>query len=415
MLWLLQLAAHINPIGPSFAPHFVAQADAWLHGRWNVAMAPGTVDTADVRGKVYILYPPFPAILLLPFVAIFGRATSDTLFTAVLASGNLALLYLLFEQARANGWTRHTRQENLFLSILLAFGSINLWLSLGGSMWFTAQVVGMTLSLGALLLAFRRHYGWSAVLIGCALLTRATLVLGAPLLLWLAWDDLGRHSTMGTFVRSLLARRPDWTALPWRRLLSVATPISTAAVLWLVRNALVFGSPLESGYGIVLRQQYPDAKYGVFSLRYIPANIIANFFNFPRITYVGPHDLHPTIDLLNQGIGVSVFVTTPLFLLLFWRNRAFNPLRAALWSTLGLMVLAILPFHEAGWFQFGARYLFDGYPYAFLLLMLNEMPIARGQGKGRRVDWRILALGLLGICINIMGAIEVWTGHMYRL
>jgi hypothetical protein len=79
------------------------------------------------------------------------------------------------------------------------------------------------------------------------------------------------------------------------------------------------------------------------------------------------------------------------------------------------MVLAILPFHEAGWFQFGARYLFDGYPYAFLLLMLNEMPIARGQGKGRRVDWRILALGLLGICINIMGAIEVWTGHMYRL
>ena len=37
------------------------------------------------------------------------------------------------------------------------------------------------------------------------------------------------------------------------------------------------------------------------------------------------------------------------------------------------MLIPILLFHASGWYQFGARYLFDLYPFAFLLLALNEV------------------------------------------
>ena len=123
------------------------------------------------------------------------------------------------------------------------------------------------------------------------------------------------------------------------------------------------------------------------------------------MTFTGPFDRHPVFDMLNQRFAVSVFVTTPLFLFLFWRNRRVNLLRAMLWVTIGLVVVAVLLFHASGWQQFGARYLFDGYAYAFLLLALNEV----------RVDWRFFALGALAIVINLMGAHQFWTWHILHL
>jgi hypothetical protein len=98
-------------------------------------------------------------------------------------------------------------------------------------------------------------------------------------------------------------------------------------------------------------------------------------------------------------------VTTPLFLLLFWRNRTFSAMRVALWTVIGLVVIAVLLFHAAGWYQFGARYLYDAYPFAFLLLALND----------EHIDWRFVALGLLGVAINLLGAHQWWTGHIIHL
>lgn len=128
----------------------------------------------------------------------------------------------------------------------------------------------------------------------------------------------------------------------------------------------------------------------------------------------GPFDRHPALDLLNTGVvyqgfdgGVAcgVFVTTPLFLLLFTRNSRFNPLRAALWVTLGLFLAALLPFYSTGAYQFGARLLYDAYAYAFLLLALSDV----------RADWRFAVLGLLGFAINVLGALQVWTDVMLHI
>jgi hypothetical protein len=403
-IFAFQVAFHINSFGVSNAPHYVYQAYSFLHGRWDLDLPAKTTDVVVINGKHYIVYPPFPAIVLMPFVAIFGLNTSDVFITAVLSAINMGLLYLLLEQLRGSGFTRRIWIENVCITLLLYYGSINLWLSLGGRMWFTAHILAMTCSLVALLLALRRHYAWATVALGCAFFSRPTAIFALVFILYLAWQDVGRERLVERFLASLWARLPDWSAIPWRRLAAPLAVTAGIVVLYLLRNAIVFGSPLESGYDILLRQKYPIVAHGPFNIRYVPTNIIANFFTFPLITFTGAFDRHPLMNMDNNGVAVSVFVTTPLFLFLFWRNRRFSMTRAALWVTLGLVVAAVLLFHASGWYQFGARYLYDGYPIAFVLLVLNDV----------RVDWRFAALGLIGIVINILGAMQFWTGIVPR-
>jgi hypothetical protein len=393
-----QLVLGIMPFGISRAPHYIYQAESFLRGRWDITPPGPLHDAIKLHGKVYVVYLPFPALVMLPFVAMFGSHTSDIFITTVISALNLPLLYLLFEQARVNGLAARSPRENLIISLLLYFGSINLYLSLGGEVWLTAQIICMACALASLLLALRRCYGWSAVLLGCAFFTRAPMALGFPPLLYLAWQDAGHDPALDRFVQSLWHRKPDWRDIPWRRLGPPAVIGVSLVGLYLLRNALVFGSPLESGFGIQTRQDYPYITHGLFSIAYVPRNLIVEFLTFPHITFAYPFALRPQLDLIGNGIGMSVFATTPLFLFLFARNSRFSGLRLALQIAVALIVIETLLFSGTGWYQFGARYLFDAYPFAFLLLAISE----------RRVDWRFVALGMFALVINVAGASQFW-------
>lgn len=403
---------HINLLQPSHSPHFVYQAQALLQGHWDIALPLSATDVILLHGKHYIIYPPFPAIALMPFVAIWGLQTSDVLFTAVVAALGVSFLYLMFEQARANGLTTRPWLHHALMTLLLFFGSIYWWLSLGGSVWFTAQILCVVSTLIGLFLGLRRKYFAASLLLMCAFFSRPTAIFGFIFLLALAWDDAGLDPHLARFLtapmralRERSLRAIELAAIPWRRLAPVLATIALLFALYGVHNALIFGSPFETGYDILMRQRYPQIHYGQFSWRYVPANIIANFFNFPIVKFSGPWDLRPTIDMTNGDMSISVFLTTPLFLLLFWKNRTRSVLRGALWLTIIFVVIEVLFFNASGWAQFGARYLFDGYPYAFLLLALNDTPF----------DWRFVALGLLGVGINMLGAIAFWAHHIFRL
>lgn len=398
-LWIFEKALYIGIHSVSPVNYFVYQAESFLHGRWDLNLSPTFTDIVTIHGKYYIVYPPMPAIVLMPFVAIFGLQTSDVLFTAICSALNLSILYLVLEQVRENGFTRRRSIENVCISLLLWLGSISLWMSLGGEMWFTAQILCMTFTLLALLSAFRRYFALASLLLGCAFFCRATVIFGYVFLLYLAWQDAGVEPHIERFIASVWRRTPAWSAIPWRRLAGPFAVMVGIVLLFMLRNMIVFGSPLDSGYNVLITQKYPEVTTGPFNISYVPANIVANFFSFPQTLFSGAFDRHPVLDVINNGTAVGLFVTTPLFLFLFWHNKRFSATRTALWITLGFMVIAILLFHASGWYQFGARYLFDGYPFAFLLLALTDT----------RVDWRFAALGYFGVFINVMGAYQFWT------
>lgn len=57
--------------------HYVHQARAFLHGRLDIPEPFGNV--ATYRGRHYVVFPPFPAVLITPLVAVFGSHTRTTI------------------------------------------------------------------------------------------------------------------------------------------------------------------------------------------------------------------------------------------------------------------------------------------------------------------------------------------------
>src|SRR4029079_3840747 len=52
-------------------------ADAFLHGRTDIERELGPWDVIRVGSKVYVPFPPFPAVVLMPLVAIVGPLVAD--------------------------------------------------------------------------------------------------------------------------------------------------------------------------------------------------------------------------------------------------------------------------------------------------------------------------------------------------
>lgn len=393
-LILTSIKLGLNPFGSS-NNHFVYQAQSFLEGRLDIPHFTHE-DIILVNGKHYIVYPPFPALVMMPFVAIWGMSFSDIFFVQVFSALNVVLLFWLLETLRVSGRSSRTFQQNFILSFFFFFGSINFYLSLGGTMWFTAHILAATCTLAFMLLAFKRRYVLSAFCLGCAFLTRAPAVAGLPLLLYLFLDEQAPLTAW----RALR----DWLPqVPWRKLALALAPLLVTFLVFLARNALAFGSPWETGYSILIQQLYPQVQYGVLGPHYILSDFVANFLNFPTFSFRDAFDISPGVDFLDGGIGLSVFATTPIFLFLFFvRNRQSSALRKVLWLVVGLVVAATLLYHAAGWFQFGSRYLFEVYPYAFLLLALSEVEFT----------WRFYVLGLVGIVVNLLGAQQFWTAFV---
>src|SRR5438067_1602761 len=84
MLWLFiclaaiyVLCAWVHTVGQPLSDnqHFIYLADGWLHGHLYLHdMPPDTGDYTLYNGHWYVAFPPLPAVLLLPVVAIFHLA-----------------------------------------------------------------------------------------------------------------------------------------------------------------------------------------------------------------------------------------------------------------------------------------------------------------------------------------------------
>src|SRR5579872_3327475 len=132
--------------------HYALLADAWLHGRQDLANGPPPYamgnDFAQFHGKTYISFPPLPAILMLPFVKLAGspEAFRDGQFIVELAGIAPAVLFLVLEKLRRTGRSPRSERQNLALSLLYAFGTVYFFTAVEGTVWFAAMVVASAAS-----------------------------------------------------------------------------------------------------------------------------------------------------------------------------------------------------------------------------------------------------------------------------
>jgi hypothetical protein len=361
-------------------PDFYYLADAFLHGRTWLELALGPHDVVIDGARVYVPFAPFPAFVLAPLVALVGPVTAagwEPVVNALLATAGLALLWRLAGRLGVASLTDRT-----WLLVLFGFSTATWWVTMRGGVWHTGQLIASILTFLGLLEAFgRRRPLVMGLLAGAAFLTRATLLAALPYWGWRSLPGRVRSRLPAGMTHAIRvgARQAAWLALGF-------APAFAFALLY---NAVRFGNPLESGYGLATLPPFLEARreLGVFSLAHLGMNLEYFLWHLGR-----PIEDFPWFK--PDGLGLSVFLTSPGLLLAVradWRERE----AIALGITALMILVPSLLYYGGGWWQFGYRYALDAFPF---VMALCAMAAARhGIGWG----WR--ALILFGIAVNLYG------------
>ena len=366
----------------SNAPHFIYQADAFLKGQLALAADPPNLnDWVLEKGRWFVSFPSFPAILMLPFVWVNGLQFNDVPLTVLFGSLNVALVWLLLRRLSESGDSARSPGEDAVLALLFGFGTLAWYCCIRGEVWFTAETIGVTLTCAYLLAAHRAAHPFLAGLflaLGAA--TRTPIVFATPFFLGelvipngqFSWNDL--KDRRYAVIRSL-------------SLFILASIIVGLPFLWM--NYERFGDWSEFGHRHLFNNRVNDqiAHYGLFSYQFLERNLHDAFTRLPLIRSVYP----PRIDF--DGEGMSLFITTPLFLFLL-RPKQVPRLHRVLWITVACVALPGFFYQNSGYYQFGYRFSLDYTPELMVLLAV---------GGHRLRGWAAVA-GIAGVVVNAWGA-----------
>jgi hypothetical protein len=362
--YVILACLHKSIFKASDVAYFNYLADAFLHGQLNLRIIPPLqTDLSLFQGKYYLYWSPMPAIILMPFIAVYGIGFSDFLFTICLGSINVGLMALLFQQACKHQILNLTKAQRGLQVVFLSFGTVLITLAPFGRVWFTGQLVGLCFTILAYLAAIslQGYPAWflTGLALAGALLTRNELVLVG---VWPAVYLIVKH-----FNRNKLWRLFGMAALS-------LSPILLGVAGLGAYNYLRFGSFTDDGLAYHLMNvnfQADFARYGVFNLYYLPTNFIYQFIAYPFL------------NTPNLFTGGSLFLLSPLFLAAFWGMMIGKPR----WSTIALVLsilltdIPILLLMGTGWMQFGPRYTLD-FMVPLLLLTALGLPSIKQSVSG---------------------------------
>jgi hypothetical protein len=437
------LAVYIlsNPSRGNFYNHFVWQADAFDHLR---AWIPFPYRDADFDnsyfqdvlpkgdGTALLPFPPLPAILLMPFVKIWGLATNAALLCAILGAINVGFAWRLT--------TRLTDKVEVAVlaTAFYGFGTVAWYAAMLGSTWFFAHVVASAFLLLAITRsidaerdeALRRALG---VVTAPPPTVRSVLgaVRAGPAATWrafLGFLDGAQFKAGLLFGLAGLSRLTVMFGAPFfvvvggggsfaRRAVSAGAGAAVPIAMLIGYNFLTTGHPTltHPAYDFLYKSEYTPREefrhldWGIEDPRYLPQNGGIMLAWPPRIA---PNLRDPgtpcaanLLDPMNAAcpiaapdpIGMSLLLTSPAYLLIApllvaaWRRRI------VLGSVLavGSIALVNVMHFSQGWVQFGYRFSNDFAPFALVMVTIAIARIGL-----RRTTW---ALVLSSIAVNAWG------------
>jgi hypothetical protein len=324
---------------------FFYLADAFLHGRTWLEQRPGLNDVILVDGRSYVPFAPFPAIALMPLVAVLGPVGADEVesgVNAILAASGVGMCWWLLGRIGVASLV-----DRAWLVVLYGFSTQILWVTARGGVWHTGHLIASLLTFAALIEVWgRRRALLVGLLAGAAFLTRAPLAFAVPsyALLLVPGDGL-----------------PHPRELPWRRWIWLGLGVTPAVIGFFAYNQVRFGTPFESGYALATLPPFLEAQraQGLFSLVHVPMNLDYFLVHLPRPIAEFPY-------FRPDGLGMSVLLTSPG--LLFALRADWRQPRA--WWLAAAVILVLIPtllYYGGGWLQYGYRYFLDSVPFVMAL------------------------------------------------
>lgn len=449
----------------NFYNHFVWQASAWLEGhadiRYPVYAYQGlgasndyfqdVLETTDAQGQPtgrgLIPFPPLPAVVLLPFVALFGLTTNAQLIATILGALDVGLAFWVLGRLPVRPSVR------LATTVFFGLGTVFWYAAELGSTWFLAHVVAVGLTLLAVgvaldadprALAGAAHDDWedprdraggpparsalaaagpspsasasvarsawrtawpldgrqvlAGLLLGLAATARLTVVLGLPFF-------------------ALVGGGGGWVRRGLSAAVGAAIPIAGLLVYNLVSTGHLFSPVYEhlyqteiSFYPPIFPYLHYHADWSIEDPRYIPQNLVLMLAGLPQLlpscdVQGAPAGILQTVCRLQpRADGMSLLLTSPALLLGVPALRAWGKGRIVTGAGLAILLIAIadLMHFSQGWVQFGYRFSNDFIPFLLLIVAL---------GMDRLGGVTRLAVVLIGlsIAVNLWGV--AW-GHI---
>jgi hypothetical protein len=480
---LVALALVVYPLSHPFRyyDHFEWQALAFLEGQTAIrypvaatATSPGNDFFQDVlpvsttRGVIPV--PPLPAVVLMPFVAIWGLAANGQLVFAILGAIDVGLAWWVLGRLPVRTSVR------LLTTLFLGFGTVLWYAAQIGTTWYQAHVLAVGLALAAIGVALgadrdaarseddvfddreafegleaRERAGIEAapdalgrparlaalvpdrrqflagLLFGLACTSRLTVAFAAPFFL-------------------LVGAGGTWQRRGWSAALGAGIPIALLVVYNVVSTGHVFHPGYQHLYELEANFYTPlnyNLDWQIEDLRYLPQNARIMFLDTPvwnptevpaalgggRTLCVEPGAVRGIFDwdcplVLPKDTGMSILLTSPAYLLGLGAIRwGFGRSRLVTGASLAVLIVAIvnLMHFSQGWVQFGYRFSLDFAPWAILLVAIGferiaaaTGPAASGDGPGdasRAVVRRTVARGLVGLAVALVVAsilVNVW-------
>ncbi len=390
-LAIYSLTAGVSLARHSLAPHVGYLAESFLHGLLDLIHVPDPpYDLTPFAGRWYVAFPPLPALLMLPLVALRGLGVSDIAFSVVVGALDVVLFHTVLGRLTiGNGRSR------IWLCVLLGLGTPLWYCAALGSVWYTAHVVAVgCLCLYALEALGRNRPLVAGLWLGLGFLARAPVLLAFPLSLVLGFQQ----------------NRGRWERV--RFLLLLALGMAPALVGQAAYNWARFDHPLEFGYrwmnspGPLAERQ---ATWGQFSPHFLPENLYTLLVRPPLISW-SPLRVEP------DPWGMGLLITCPALVMMALtllppgllpplpnsgagRGGGGRRVRAGLWLSIALVQLPSLLYFNTGSYQFGYRFALDWLPLGVLLV---------GLGTGGRLRWWGKALIVVSVLMHLWGVLWMY-------
>jgi hypothetical protein len=458
------LYAVSNPVHWNVYNHFVWQADAFLNGRpwFFYPVPPGgdipendylrdvlplTLPNGTPDGRALLPFPPLPALVLLPFVAVFGWATDQEWVAIGLAAAGVGIAWWML------GALRLRTSVRALATLVFATGTTWWWAAAVGSTWYLAHLVAVDTALLAVGIALRHDRwasdpadGWEEVddedqspQPDDPVEERSRR--GLPARIWAATWPLDRSQILVGFLLgvSITARLPLIFAAPFfvqvgggetrlRRTASAAVGGVLPVVALLAYTYLTTGALIHPGYDYQYRLEiagYPTlgyhAEWAVEDLRYVPQNLGIMLGSLPRVLpdllpdtlqYFAPVHLCTEPGAVRHlfdeacpvaipvDLGTSLLLSAPGLLLALFAIRRHGRSRLGIATLAAVVLVAVfnLAHFSQGWVQWGYRFSLDFIP--FLLPMVALGAARPADGRPRMIA---VVLVVLGGFINLWG------------
>lgn len=324
----------------------VIQAEAFLQGRLDIPKIIN--DTAVYNNKNYVPFPPFPSVLVMPVLGLFG-SVNPTFVSIILTVISVFTFWSILKKLDVDS-------KSAVWLILAFFLGTSYWFVVKGSMgvWHFAHVVAVAFILFSIRETLGNGRGYLAGLfLGCAFLSR----------------QLSLYTSIFIIVGLITNVNYQTKACKIKNIVSFLFVFGIFVLIYLYFNAVRFGNPMDTGYSYIMVQNELVPRlnnYGLFNLAYVPFNFIYMFLQGPHFIF-GDSIMPKEMDVF----GTSLTFASPFVFAAFWA-KGNKLLIGSAWLAIGLALIHMLLYYNNGWVQInGQRFTLDFLPILIVLVALS--------------------------------------------